>query len=328
MGSRTSTSDSYEDYTTSGTCKQNCDKICVNQNRMFIVKMIKLGKLLCAILFVGTHYAAGAPNSGYQYSREVNAWLRLHMVPATWAEAGMRCLLEGAVLASPTTNAMAQVMVAMMDDHKLTYSVFTGINSILVRENFTSLEGLPVSSIPVSWADGQPDNDNTDEDCLVLTSEGKLADMSCESMLPYFCRKEDKCGATKAKGYKWEPRTGSCYKYHEEFRMWRDALATCHAEGGHLTTINHNIESTVLKEIFSGKIGNYAFVGILHYNDDVWATINGEMLSDFGFLGWAKGEPNNVNENEFCGSIYHDGLLNDVQCHQSAPFICEFTPKN
>ncbi|XP_063617169.1 collectin-10-like [Cydia splendana] len=119
------------------------------------------------------------------------------MVPARWSDAGMRCLLEGGVLASPTTNAMAQVMAAIMDDHKLTRSVFTGINSILVRENFTSLEGVPLSSIPVGWAAGQPDNDNADEDCVALTGGAKMEDVSCESVLPYFCKKASKtinCG--------------------------------------------------------------------------------------------------------------------------------------
>ncbi|XP_061707866.1 collectin-11-like [Cydia pomonella] len=138
--------------------------------------------------------------SDYVFRSEVNAWLRLHMVPTIWSDAAMRCYLEGGILASPTTKAMTRAMSAMMAEHKLTRSVFTGINSILSTKNFKSLDGLSVSSIPVSWADGQPDNANTDEDCLVLTSEGKLADMSCESMLPYFCRKEDKCGATKAEG--------------------------------------------------------------------------------------------------------------------------------
>ncbi|XP_061707865.1 hemolymph lipopolysaccharide-binding protein-like [Cydia pomonella] len=162
-------------------------------------------------------------------------------------------------------------------------------------------------------------------------------------------------------GYKWEPGTGSCYKYHESKNTWREALAKCHAEGGHLTIINSQTESTVLKELFKDKDEYHAFIGFSHYYDDVWATINGkgwfllpsnsditiptykklyyilvvlfrvltgERLSEAGFSEWDKDEPNNVSKNEFCGSIHHNGLLNDAPCNRGAPFICEFTPKH
>ncbi|XP_061707864.1 pulmonary surfactant-associated protein D-like [Cydia pomonella] len=290
--------------------------------------MIKLGNLLYVVLFAGAHYAAGAPNSGYQYSREVNAWLRLHMVPATWAEAGMRCLLEGGTLASPTTNAMAQVMVAMMDDHKLTRSVFTGINSILVRENFTSLEGVPLSSIPVGWAAGQPDNENSDEECVALTGAAQLEDVSCGSMLPYFCKKPSKspnCGDGEHE-YNMVSRTGSCYKFNREPKSWRNALATCYAQGGYLAIINSKTESTVLKEILAvEKKGGYTYVGFMKYADGVWATINGDTLAEAGFQEWAPQEPNNAAGIETCGSIFASGLLNDAQCVDPRAFMCEFT---
>ncbi|XP_047997955.1 C-type lectin domain family 4 member G-like isoform X4 [Leguminivora glycinivorella] len=128
-------------------------------------------------------------------------------------------------------------------------------------------------------------------------------------------------------GYKWEERTKSCYKYHETGETWRQALATCHADGGHLAIINTQTESTVLKEMFNEKGGLHAFVGFSHYYDDEWATIHGETLSGAGFSKWGKDEPNNTGKNEFCGSINQEGLLNDASCNVPAPFICEFIPK-
>ncbi|XP_061707701.1 macrophage mannose receptor 1-like [Cydia pomonella] len=283
--------------------------------------------LLCLISIVGPYCAASARNSDYVYRAEVDAWLRLHMVPAIWSDAGMRCYLEGGTLASPTTKAMARAMSAMMAEHKLTRSVFTGINSILSRENFKSLEGVPLLSIPPRWAAGQPDNENSDEDCVALTGAGELADMSCESVLPYFCRKENdhKCGA-KNNGYKWEPRTGSCYKFHRGSKTWRRALVACHAEGGHLAVINNQIESAVLKDIMNDVDENrHAFIGFMQYYDKEWATINGDTLSEAGFKEWNRGEPSSPGQ-ENCGSINRNGLLNDAPCDYQLPFLCEFTP--
>ncbi|XP_061707863.1 lymphocyte antigen 75-like [Cydia pomonella] len=261
----------------------------------------------------------------------------------------MRCYLEGGTLASPTTIGMAQVMSAMMAEHNLTRSIFTGINSILTAKNFKSLDGVLVSNIPLPWADGQPDDANSDEDCLVLTSAGELADISCESLLPYFCRKENKCGAKDngdcLSGYEWEPRTGSCYKFHRTATTWCKALATCHAEGGRLAIINNPTESAALKEtipknkIIGAYDVDYAFIGFKQYYDDEWATINGPLLlplkcfflltgdtlAKAGFEKWSNGEPNNPGT-ECCGSIYRNGLLNDAQCELEFPFICEFTP--
>ncbi|XP_063358766.1 secretory phospholipase A2 receptor-like [Cydia amplana] len=261
------------------------------------------------------------------------------MVPATWAEAGMSCYLEGGLLASPTTSAVANVMVAMMADKQLTYS-FTGINSIRAKDNFTSLDGVPLSSIPLGWSADQPDNANSDEDCVALTGAGKMADVSCGSMLPYFCRK-NKCGP-KDNGYEWEPRTSSCYKFHHITNTWRKALATCHAEGGHLAIINSETESTVLKDLYDEHpdeviVGaseyKHAFIGFMKYEHE-WATIYvfimlaGEPLGKAGFAVWNTNEPSKYGYmgKELCGSIHRNGLLNDAPCQDRSAFICEINP--
>lgn len=285
----------------------------------------------CLILIIGTHCEANNANSGYVYSQEAGVWLRLHLETATWYEAGMRCTLEGGILASPTTSAIAQKMASMMaeQDEQLVHSVFTGINSILVKGNYTSLDGVPLSAIPVPLWDSY-------EDCVVLTRAGKLADVNCQSELPYFCRKDNaqKCGI-QAKGYVWEPRTDSYYKFHRIARTWDAANSVCQAEGGHLVIINSNTESTVLKQIFAKNPENtitgtefvieknYAHVGFKR-NGDKFVTINGKSLREAGFEKWSPGEPNNPDV-EKCGSIYKNGLLNDIDCTKKFAFICEFT---
>ncbi|XP_061707686.1 asialoglycoprotein receptor 2-like [Cydia pomonella] len=293
---------------------------------------------VCLILCVGLQYVAGGSNIDYVYKSEMDGWLHMSMEPATWSDANKRCNQDGGVLASPTTGGMAQAMGSMMvkNGEKLMYSVFTGINSI-DKEKFTSLDGVKVSSMPVRWASGQPDDASSDENCVELTHSGELAAISCQSELPYFCYKQRNvtCGA-KAEGYEWEPRTGSCYKFHRVAKPWSLAKATCSDEGGNLAIINSYAESLVLKYIYKknpksliagAEDGDYAIIGFKKSEDGEWVTINGDTLAAAGFQGWSAGEPNNAHGwTENCGSIFRDGRLNDCPCYgYSYPFICEIT---
>ncbi|XP_047987766.1 hemolymph lipopolysaccharide-binding protein-like [Leguminivora glycinivorella] len=146
---------------------------------------------------------------------------------------------------------------------------------------------------------------------------------------------DSKCGA-KVQGYEWEPRTGSCYKFHPLVRGWSNAKASCQDEGGHLAIINSDTESTVLKEFFEkneiyrdGAVWDWdhAYIGFEKLSDGKWVTINGETLAEAGFNRWAANEPNNSRGEEDCGSI-RGGLHNDLFCNNyPVPYICEITPK-
>lgn len=49
-----------------------------------------------------------------------------------------------------------------------------------------------------------------------------------------------------------------------------------------------------------------------------------QTLAAAGFDEWADTEPNNLNGNEYCGSVYEtDGKYNDQDCSYSYGFICE-----
>ncbi|XP_047987708.1 secretory phospholipase A2 receptor-like [Leguminivora glycinivorella] len=283
-----------------------------------------------------------ASRAGYEYIVEADAWLRLHIVPATWSDARLRCHLEGGVLASPTTTAIATAMSAMMADSKMTTRfVFIGVHALISKGDFMSLDGVPLANLSIRWREWEPNNVKNNEDCVTIDGAGEANDVSCDSPHPYFCRKEtakmtvNKCGTT-ADGYKLEPRTGSCYKLHRLARNWHRAAMACHAEEAHLAVINSNLESQVLKEIFAAvpnnviKSGdpNFAFVGVWDWNEHgEWLTVFGESLPEAGFDGWSPNEPNNAGGQEFCGSIKRDGLLNDYPCLIRLPFICEITPK-
>ncbi|XP_061707696.1 C-type mannose receptor 2-like [Cydia pomonella] len=297
--------------------------------------------LLFNVILLHGKYATSSPvRMGYEYVPEVDAWLRLHIEPLTWPDARLRCHLEGGALATPTTSAMSNAMIAMLAASKMTMRhAYIGVHAFISKGDFMSMEGIPMANLSIQWREGEPNNVKNEEDCVVLNGVGEAIDVGCNTPRPFFCRKKsekmivNKCGTT-AEGYKHESLTGSCYKFHRLSRTWYRAAMACQAEGGHLAVINSNEEAQVLKDIFGRnpsttiKTGDsrWASVGIWDWNEHgEFLTIFGETLSEAGFEGWHQNEPNNVGGKESCGTINRDGHLNDYPCNLPLPFICEIT---
>lgn len=48
----------------------------------------------------------------------------------------------------------------------------------------------------------------------------------------------------------------------------------------------------------------------------------GYPLIESGYTKWSYNQPDNAGE-EFCGSMFYDGGLNDIHCSDICYFICE-----
>ncbi|XP_047517594.1 macrophage mannose receptor 1-like [Pieris napi] len=279
----------------------------------------------------------------YKYFPKAGGYLKLQRIPANWREARLRCHLEGTKIASPLNDELKTAMMSMMDvTPKLKCGVFLGIHATFSRGDFFSVEGVPLSQIPHNWAVGEPDNYKDAESCLLMTENGEFADVNCEETYPYFCYKKtsnslvmNSCGTTDPE-YVFDSRTGSCYKFHTVPRTWSRAYMACAAEGGYLAIINSDTEAQVAKEIFAkypgGKIlGNFwkdvAFIGFHDWGEHgEWLTINSDTLQEAGYSKFSGGEPNNATTGEFCGSIYRNGMFDDLWCENRYAFICEKDP--
>lgn len=116
------------------------------------------------------------------------------------------------------------------------------------------------------------------------------------------------------------------YKFHTTKQTWSDAKTTCVSEGGHLAILNSDAEANVVKQLFSqNKVGDkWAFIGFHDKSKEgVYITIFDEPLEKAGYTKWGSGQPDNAGD-EDCGSVDHDGKLNDYPCSFKAPFICEY----
>ncbi|CAH0751162.1 unnamed protein product [Diatraea saccharalis] len=283
----------------------------------------------------------------YEYNEKAGGWLEYHPMPATFTDAFLRCNAEGAVLASPLNLQLQRAMVTLLKTHSDSCGILTGIHATFSKGDYSSIEGVPLSKIPIKWAPNEPDNYDNNEDCIIMVNNGTLADVRCNDTYPYICYKkktdstvQTPCGTTDPE-YTLDTRTGSCYKFHPVGRTWRRAFMTCMAEGGHLAIINSDIEALVIKNIFAKYpndkvLSPYKHVASIGYCDwgerGVWYTIHGQSLAEAGFSTFDKGQPNNdktYDNGSFCGAISRTGLLNDVWCNGALlAFICEKKPES
>ncbi|XP_015586159.1 hemolymph lipopolysaccharide-binding protein isoform X2 [Cephus cinctus] len=123
------------------------------------------------------------------------------------------------------------------------------------------------------------------------------------------------------------------YRLHTRGMAWNDARHTCEQEDGHLAIINSAAEAATLIQFYR-KVGTASIIHaatqeFVHigfhdlYGEGDFVTIHGDSIYKAGYSNWAGGQPDNVGNNENCGSLYFGGGLNDVNCQMKLGFICE-----
>ncbi|KAL4704624.1 hypothetical protein ACJJTC_002881 [Scirpophaga incertulas] len=280
----------------------------------------------------------------YTFNTAVNGWLKLHVLPATFHDAFLRCRAEGNVLASPLNEDLHAAMVQLFKESNSEYcALYTGIHSTISKGAFTSVEGVPLSKIKTVWAPNEPNNYKNSEQCIAMLPNGTMADVKCTQTFPYVCYRKNmneqlnECG-TVDNEYKLDKRTGNCYKFHTSTPyVWPRANMVCQAEGGHLAVPNSETEAQVLRDFVNKAPAEFlsASIGFKDWSDhSVWMTVHGQTIKEAGYDKWAPGEPNDIRDEkdgENCGSVLkgqNDGLLNDVPCNLPLPFICEMVPNS
>ncbi|XP_063619072.1 C-type mannose receptor 2-like [Cydia splendana] len=291
---------------------------------------------ICVISFCCVH----AHRFDYEYSQEADGWLKLHRVPATWQDAYLNCYYEGAVLASPENENMKLALTKL--NILSNCGIYIGVHATFGKGAYFSVKGTPLSRMPVTWAPDEPDNSNNAEDCLLMLSNGTMADVKCSETFPYFCyisqeqaKKEINACGTMDEEYSLDTRTGSCYKVHRSPLNWTRAFVACAREGGHLAVINSIMEAQIIATLWNNArphfvAGKYnrdiAFLGFKTIeNKFQWMTIHGQTLAAAGYNRWSDGQPDNPGVQN-CGAMFRNGLLDDNNCDNTLPFICEKDP--
>nr|XP_021184508.2 lymphocyte antigen 75 [Helicoverpa armigera] len=268
----------------------------------------------------------------YLYDSEVQGWLKLHVIPATWEQAFLRCHYEGAVLASPLNEELTKALHSTMTKFGIIRRIFLGTSLLLSNGDFVSIEGVPLSDQEIQWSPQGPDPGQ----CLTMAisgSEHYMYTASCDEQLPYICYRNrdnstmNECGTFDNK-YHYNQKTGSCYKVHNEKHTWYRANMICFAEGGHLVILNDDVEANIVKDMFPVRTDNTTnlweqiHIGLKAWDDRIWFTIHGDKIDDV-YNQWAAGQPDNRMGTQSIGTILRSGLLDDANPLKRNMFVCE-----
>uniref|UniRef100_I3KC15 C-type lectin domain-containing protein n=1 Tax=Oreochromis niloticus TaxID=8128 RepID=I3KC15_ORENI len=119
----------------------------------------------------------------------------------------------------------------------------------------------------------------------------------------------------------WTWFGGRCFIFDSSQKNWTDAESSCETLGGHLASFHSTAEYTFIRGLIYTAAGSYkeAWVGgRKNVSETVWMWSDG---SQFNFINWASGEPNNSGGNN-CIQINYGDNVNDVECKWNSSFVC------
>ncbi|XP_060573179.1 perlucin-like protein [Ruditapes philippinarum] len=126
----------------------------------------------------------------------------------------------------------------------------------------------------------------------------------------------------------WMRHNNACYHFSHDLEDWSSAMNMCHILGGTLVEIETAAENAFLASMAINFNENYwiALSDIQEEGVWVWMETNTPM-SQTGYSNWMPGAPDNVKNNENCGTligINYDGHWNDWHCSSDTlQYICE-----
>ncbi|XP_075969750.1 C-type mannose receptor 2-like [Anticarsia gemmatalis] len=273
----------------------------------------------------------------YEYIDSTQAFYKIHTLGKSWSDAKRMCSLEGATLFYPENEDEAISVVEYLNSSQPFRHVYVGISDLVAKGVFETIDGLPVSDVYNKWSPGEPNDAGGVEDCVVMNIDGAYNDDNCAKKFPFICKKSlqslewnQPCNMPNL-DYIFNEQVGKCYKFHVKPLNWTEAYAVCSAERSYLAVINTEVEANFLTTLTMGAPkdrvpGNFMHGAILlgfHSRlDEGWKTVRGTSLEDSGYTLWGTGQPDGKGL-EQCGSMFHNGRLNDIACDQKCFFICE-----
>ncbi|CAL8339787.1 unnamed protein product [Gadus morhua 'NCC'] len=143
----------------------------------------------------------------------------------------------------------------------------------------------------------EPNNWSGREECVQTWNDGTWNDFKCSALAHFVCFS----GSSNKK----------TYHLIEQTLSWESAKSYCRTHYTDLAMIENEEEN---QKVLS-NITTPAWIGLYRVP---WTFSDGTNSS---FRHWWSYEPNNVNNEELCATLY-DGGFSDRDCNATFPFIC------
>ncbi|XP_025111430.1 C-type mannose receptor 2-like [Pomacea canaliculata] len=176
----------------------------------------------------------------------------------------------------------------------------------------------------IPWEIGEPNDVKGNGNCVELTLGGLLNDASCDTSVRYICEKsmnKENC-STESAGM------SSCYTVSTKKTNYREAKANCLADGANLLSIGSAKELLqVRKEMKRRERESHWWVGLRKNmsSNNTWKWLEEPPSLTPLVILWDVNQPDNTRNMENCAEMLTSGFMNDVDCFNNRPYICEKT---
>ncbi|KAL4636213.1 secretory phospholipase A2 receptor isoform X1 [Arapaima gigas] len=278
-----------------------------------------------------------SPESGcdtfWDRNQETNTCYQFNLYTImTWSQAHTSCRAQGGDLLSITSLAEQRYIRDRLSD--VGVMVWIGLNHLDEKAGWHWSDGSPL--VLVNFTPGVSAMSHQDRQCGIYSSTSgyQWQSLSCESALPYICKKTPN-NSRNAEPFdnwqyyhticdpEWHSHSRFCYRVLETPKSWVDSLFSCQLMGASLTSV-HSLADV---ELLLGLLANFSDT-----NAEVWIGLNNRTSSVFEWTDgsgvtvtyWHKWQPDiQKGHSQLCTktSKNHGNWLL-APCDEKLPSVC------
>ncbi|XP_005935312.1 secretory phospholipase A2 receptor [Haplochromis burtoni] len=259
----------------------------------------------------------------------------------TWSQALSTCQAQGGNLLSITSLAEQKYIRDRMAS--VGAMVWTGLNHIKDGHGWQWSDGAPLSLVNFTTdLPASPLQDN--KQCGVYSGfEGHWQSLSCESALPYICKKtpNDTRGAEPLENWQyidtecadgWWPHNGFCYRVlpEAEAGSWEESSQECHSYGANLTSIHSLSEVEMLVNLLANYSGGSTEVWIGLWKQALLPAVEWSDGSPVTLTLWHQYHPlHNLTDGTLCTKVDRkSGNWLLASCDERLAAVCRRESQN
>ncbi|XP_074522887.1 secretory phospholipase A2 receptor [Halichoeres trimaculatus] len=254
----------------------------------------------------------------------------------TWSQAMSTCQAQGGNLLSITNLAEQRYIRDRLAS--VGAMVWIGLNHLKDGRGWQWSDGAPLSLVNFTTAlPASPLQDN--KQCGVYNSayEGHWQSLSCESALPYICKKtpNNTRRAEPLENWQyihtecadgWWPHNGFCYRLlpETEAGSWEESAKACGSQGANLTSIHSLSEVEMLLNLLANYSGDNQEVWIGLWKQASSPTVEWSDGSPVTLTQWHQyNPPHNLADTTLCAKAdKKEGNWLLTSCDERLPAVC------